>query len=48
MLQQTHLIAKKVANQQTQAQNRATPTNKQNTTKSTQTREKPKKTDQLQ
>jgi hypothetical protein len=41
-LQQTHLVAKKVANQQIQAQNRATPTNKQNTTKPTQTREKPK------
>jgi hypothetical protein len=42
MFQQTHLVARKAANQQTQAQNRATPTNKQNTTKPTQTREKPK------
>jgi hypothetical protein len=31
MFQQTHLVARKAANQQTQAQNRATPTNKQKT-----------------
>jgi hypothetical protein len=43
MLQQTYLGAKKLANQQTQAQNRATPTNKQHTTKPTQTKEKQKK-----
>jgi hypothetical protein len=42
MFQQTHLIARKAANQQTQAQNRASPTKQRttNTTRPTQNKEK--------